>query len=201
MARKRMKAEERRGHIADVATKLFAKHGFSGVTTRQIAQAAKVNEALLYKHFPNKEKLYTEIIKRKLEEQGDFLDPRMLEGDDDERIIRYIVETFIQSIGKEKAFMRLMLFSGLEDHRLSTEFLERRIGQVMPHIAKYFGRRVASGAFRKIDPRIAMRALIGMVLHYLLTLEIFKMPEAMRVTEEEAIDGFGRVFLEGVRAR
>lgn len=201
MARKRMKAEERKGRIADVATRLFAKRGFSGVTTRQIAQAAKVNEALLYRHFPNKEALYTEIIKRKLEEQGDFLDPKMLEGEDDYEIIRYIVETFIERIGKEKTFMRLMLFSGLEDHRLSTEFLEKRIGKVMPHIVRYFGRRVASGAFRKIDPRIAMRALIGMVMHYLLTLEIFEMPEAMRISNEEAIDGFGKVFLEGVRAR
>ncbi len=196
-----MTAEERRAQIAKGATRLFARHGFSGVTTRQIAKAAGINEALLYRHFPNKEALYTEIIKRKLEEQGDFLDPKMLEGEDDYGILKYIIGTFIDRISEDKSFLRLMLFSGLEDHRLSTEFLGRRIGDVMPHIAGYFVRRMESGAFRRIDPRIAMRALVGMIMHYILSTEIFEMPEAMRVSKEEAIEGFGRVFLEGVRAR
>jgi hypothetical protein len=71
----------------------------------------------------------------------------------------------------------------------------------MPHIAKYFERRMASGAFKRIDPRIAMRALVGMLMHYLLTVEVFEMPKAMHITEEEAIDGFGKIFLEGVKAR
>jgi TetR/AcrR family transcriptional regulator len=199
--RRRMTADERRSQIARAATRLFARHGFSGVTTRQIADAAGVNEALLYRHFPNKEALYTEIIKRKLEEQGGFLDPAMLEGEDDDKIMKYIITAFIDQISGDKAFMRLMLFSGLEDHRLSTEFLGRRIGDVVPHVARYFARRIESGAFRRIDPRIAMRALVGMVIHFILSNEIFKMPEAMRVTREEAIEGFGKVFLEGVRAR
>lgn len=196
-----MTAEGRRAQIAKAATRLFAKHGFSGVTTRQIAKAAKINEALLYKHFPDKEALYTEIIKLKLKEQGRFIDPERLQGDDDRKILKYIITLFIDMISADKAFMRLMLFSGLEDHRLSTEFLNRRIGDVMPHIARYFGRRMESGAFRRMDPRIAIRALVGMVIHYVLSNEIFKMPEAMRVSKEEAIDGFGRVFLEGVRAK
>ncbi len=201
MTRKRMTAEERKGCIADAATRLFARHGFAGVTTRQIARAAKVNEALLYRHFPTKEALYGEIIRRKLEQQGDFIDFNKLEGEDDSEIIRYIIETFLDRVGREKDFMRLMLFSGLEDRRLSTEFLERRIGQVMPYITKYFERRMASGAFKRIDTRIAMRALVGMLMHYLLTVEVFEMPKAMRISEEEAIDGFGKIFLEGVRAR
>jgi TetR/AcrR family transcriptional regulator len=196
-----MTAEERRTQIAKAATRLFAKYGFSGVTTRQIADAAGVNEALLYRHFPNKEALYTEIIKRKIEEQGGFLDPAKLGGEDDREIMKYIITAFIDQISGDKNFMRLMLFSGLEDHRLSTEFLGRRIGDVMPQIARYFERRMESGAFCRIDPRIAMRALVGMVIHYILSNEIFKMPEAMRISREEAIDGFGKVFLEGVRAR
>jgi hypothetical protein len=40
-----------------------------------------------------------------------------------------------------------------------------------------------------------------MVLHYIMSTEIFDLPEAMRISKEEAIDGFGKVFLEGVRAR
>lgn len=198
---KRLSADERREKIAKAATQLFAKRGFSGVTTREIARAAKVNEALLYRHFPNKEDLYTEIIKHKIAEQGDFIDEAMLSSGDDIAILSYIARTFMEMVGEDHTFMRLMFFSALEDHSLSTIFFEKRVGQLFPHLVKYFERRMQDGAFRKMDPRIAVRAFIGMIMHYILTTEIFKLPKAMGVAAEEAVQGFTDIFLEGVRTR
>src|SRR6185503_3576029 len=40
---------------------LFARKGFASTTTKELAEAAGVSEALLYKHFPSKESLYSEI--------------------------------------------------------------------------------------------------------------------------------------------
>ena len=42
---------------------LFAQKGYNGTSVRDIARAANVSEALLYKHFPSKEKLYDEILR------------------------------------------------------------------------------------------------------------------------------------------
>ncbi len=201
MKRKRLTADERRGQIAEAATKLFALNGFQGVTTRQIAKAAKVNEALLYKYFPNKKALYAEIIGRKLAYDGAIINPSLLEGEDDRAILKRIIEGFITAVSRDKSFMRLMLFSGLEDKSLSTEFLEQRVGQVVPCIMDYFNRRIESGAFRRCDPRVAIRALVGMVMHYLVSKEIFRIPEFLDVSEEAAVDGFADIFLEGVRVR
>ncbi|MBN1283152.1 MAG: TetR/AcrR family transcriptional regulator [Proteobacteria bacterium] len=198
---KRMTAEDRREQIARAAAALFARYGFSGVTTREIAKAAKVNEALLYRHFPTKEDLYTEIIRHKIAEQGDFIDDAMLSAGDDAAILSYIARTFVEVVGDDHTFIRLLLFSALEDHKLSTIFFDKRVGSVFPHLARYFERRTAEGAFRRMDPRIAVRAFVGMIMHYILTTEIFKMPEGMRVDREEAIMGFTNIFMEGVRAR
>lgn len=56
-----MSAEERREAILDAALPLFARDGRNGVTTKQVAEAAGVSEALLYKHFSGKDELYTEM--------------------------------------------------------------------------------------------------------------------------------------------
>ena len=56
-----MSADERRAAIVKAVLPLFARQGFSNTTTRQLAEAAGVSEALLYKHFPSKESLYAEI--------------------------------------------------------------------------------------------------------------------------------------------
>jgi len=54
--------EERRRSIIKAARPLFAEKGFHGTSIREIAQAAEVSEALIYKHFPSKEALYDELL-------------------------------------------------------------------------------------------------------------------------------------------
>jgi AcrR family transcriptional regulator len=58
----RMNAEERKQAIINAAKPLFAKKGFNGVSVRDIAKAADVSEALLYRHFPSKEAMYKDIL-------------------------------------------------------------------------------------------------------------------------------------------
>jgi AcrR family transcriptional regulator len=62
MAALRMDGEERRKAIVAAALPLFAKKGFVGTTTREIAAAAGVSEALVFRHFPTKAALYAEIV-------------------------------------------------------------------------------------------------------------------------------------------
>jgi AcrR family transcriptional regulator len=56
-----MTAKDRKLAIVKAALPLFARKGFAETTTRELAHAAGVSEPLLYKHFPSKEALYTEI--------------------------------------------------------------------------------------------------------------------------------------------
>ncbi|CAM2005449.1 helix-turn-helix domain-containing protein [Acanthopleuribacter pedis] len=57
----RLSAEQRRNSIIAAALPLFSYQGFNGTTTKQIAEKAGVSEALLYRHFPSKEHLFSEI--------------------------------------------------------------------------------------------------------------------------------------------
>jgi len=61
MIKRRMTANDRKLAIIKAALPLFARQGFAETTTRDLARAAGVSEPLLYKHFPSKEALYTEI--------------------------------------------------------------------------------------------------------------------------------------------
>lgn len=63
MAIIRLDAEGRRRSIVAAALPLFARKGFARTTTREIAEAAEVSEALVFKHFPSKAALYEEILR------------------------------------------------------------------------------------------------------------------------------------------
>lgn len=61
MVKKRLSAEERKMAILKAAVPLFASQGFNGTTTKQLADAAQVSEALLYKYFPSKQEIYRSL--------------------------------------------------------------------------------------------------------------------------------------------
>jgi AcrR family transcriptional regulator len=59
----RLKAPQRREQLIDVATKIFAKWGYTATTTAAIADAAGVTEPILYRHFKSKQELFIAITR------------------------------------------------------------------------------------------------------------------------------------------
>lgn len=57
-----MTGDLRRELILSAAKQRFARNGFAGTTTKSVAAAASISEALLFKHFPTKAALYAEIL-------------------------------------------------------------------------------------------------------------------------------------------
>src|SRR5258707_1128849 len=55
----KLSSEDRRAAIIKAVRRVFAEKGFDGTTTRELAEAAGISEGLLFKHFPNKEALFT----------------------------------------------------------------------------------------------------------------------------------------------
>lgn len=64
----RLSADERREQIIDAARRVFEQSGFDGARTRDLAAAAGVNEALLYRHFGSKEELFEAAVAAPLED-------------------------------------------------------------------------------------------------------------------------------------
>ncbi len=95
----RINAEERRQRIIEAAKPLFADNGFNGTSIRDIANAADVSNALLYKHFPSKEAMYEEILG-----YADYLIPKIKQKFE---ILETSTETLVFMC---YAFYRLILF-------------------------------------------------------------------------------------------
>lgn len=70
MKRKRISGADRRSSILDAARSVFAERGYEGAKTQQIAAAAKVSEALVYRHFPSKSALYRAVLRQLIREQN-----------------------------------------------------------------------------------------------------------------------------------
>jgi TetR/AcrR family transcriptional regulator len=201
MVFKRLTAPERRQQIANIAATLFARRGFDGVTTREIARRARVSEAILFRHFPTKEALYTEIIDQKIRMRPEDVDLAAAEAEEDAEVFRGVARMMIEEVEQDDTFLRLMLYSALEDHRLASVFLKSRTSLLFDHLSAYIARRMRDGAFKAMKPQIAVRAFVGMVFHFIMLQVLFRVPKRFAVSKREAIDRFVEIFLDGMRRK
>jgi AcrR family transcriptional regulator len=152
MAHTRLDSDERRQAIVEAAVPLFARKGFSGATTRELAEAAGVSEALLYRHFPSKQLLYSEILQQ-VGCQGDPALEKLASLPASSATLvcmtRFMVWRFLAGSEAERADLdprlRLVLHSCLEDGAYARELFEAVSAQVMPFFTASFDAAVAAG--------------------------------------------------------
>src|SRR6185369_479278 len=103
---------DRRQDILAAAMELFAKNGFRGTTTRDLATHAEVNEAIIFRHFHNKQELYSAILEHKAGEDREShfeeLDRLASEGDD-EKFFQFLGRKFLEKHESDMTFMRLLM--------------------------------------------------------------------------------------------
>src|SRR4030095_12300694 len=168
----RMAAEDRRHQILHVAVKLFSQRGFGGTTTKEIAQAAGVSEAMVFRHYATKQELYTAILDHKAC-SGDRMNPEemvaeALKQKDDRAVFEQLALGALEHHETDPEFQRLLLHSALERHELAEMFFEKFLRRVYQLLGAYITERQRDGAMVKVDPPIIVRAFIGMIIHHSL---------------------------------
>jgi AcrR family transcriptional regulator len=199
----RMTAGARKRQIVDVAIRLFSEKGFRGTTTKEIALAAGVNEAIIFRHFATKKDLYSAILDQKACSQDvqnidAFVDDNMLRKDD-RAVFEAIAMHILDSNECDDSFMRLFLYSALERHELADMFYRNQITFRYRRLSSYIEQRVKDGAFREVDPMTATCAFIGMVV-YLAQLHKFYGRELLNISNQEAAQRYTDIFFGGMLA-
>ncbi|MBS1812684.1 MAG: TetR/AcrR family transcriptional regulator [Acidobacteria bacterium] len=200
-----MTAENRRQQIIDVAIRLFSQKGFRGTTTKEIALAAGVNEAIIFRHFATKRDLYSAIIDQKacatemVAKQAEVA--KAIEQRNDRKLFETLAMHILESHDNDDTFMRLMFYSALEGHELSDMFFRNQVAERYREIATYIKERIHEGAFRKVDPNIAVRAFFGMVIHHAQTKRFFNQSlgdQKSTFSNRIAAERFTDLFLAGI---
>ncbi|MGH7830949.1 MAG: TetR/AcrR family transcriptional regulator, partial [Candidatus Binatia bacterium] len=118
----RLSAEERRQAIIRAVQGIFAEKGFDGTTTRELARAAGVSEALLYKHFPSKESLYSAMLEHCARGPGLLEYKRILALEPSTStlilLVHFLIAYFARdcfAVAEKEALNRLAVRSLLED--------------------------------------------------------------------------------------
>ena len=201
MARKRMSGEERREQIISSAVELFAAHGFAGVTTRSIATGAGISEAMIYKHFSGKEELYDAVIMCYANVIAERIKKifAVQEGDYREKMVN-TARAFIDFISNDQKIMRVMLYSGLQDHPFAEKYF-RAIGfKVFSIIQDAITKAQQEGKVRNdVDAQYCTLLFFGTVVYYNLAKKLILKRVFTDVDDERFIEHLDKVFFNGIK--
>src|SRR5260370_29745465 len=116
----RLPASDRRRQLVETALDFFSRKGFGGTTTKEIAAAAGVTEAIIFRHFPTKQDLYNAVL------DHHHNSPQLAEcvaqwktymdRNDDEALVRDIIEKIIEAYRCDLPVHRFLRFPALQGH-------------------------------------------------------------------------------------
>jgi TetR/AcrR family transcriptional regulator len=198
----RMPAGDRRRQLLDAALELFSRKGFGGTTTKEIAAAAGVTEAIIFRHFASKQALYTAVLDSKAEscEHEEWLAEiqKHMDRNDDAGVLRTFAAAVLASYRDDARFERILLFAALEGHEHGLAHHRQFATPIFELFRDYIARRQREGAVRDYDPGLVIVAIAGMAQTYGIYTEFFGF-KTLQIDDAEVTDTFTNIMLRGIR--
>jgi len=159
-----------RAAILRAAAEEFAEHGIAGARTEAIAREARVNKALLYYYFKDKETLYGAVLDNAFSGLKATVF-RVLDSDlpPRKKIMTY-VGTYFDFIASNQVYPKLMqreMMRAREGHSPHIEKLVKNYSQpIFARVSELLRKGIAEGEFRKIDPAHFIPSMVAMIIFY-----------------------------------
>jgi len=170
--------EESRAAILSAAVSEFGDYGIAGARTDRIARAARVNKALLYYYFKDKDALYAAVLDHVFSGMRERVLP-ILESDLEprEKLMRYVGAYFDYIAANplfprvvQSEWMRVGMHGSPQIFRIAREYfapIHYRMSQLLREGAD-------KGQLRRLNPMDFIPSLVGIVIFYFSTATAMK---------------------------
>lgn len=169
--RKRVDAATRRQLILDAAAGLFLHQPYQDVTTKALADAAGVSEALVFQHFGSKRDLYAAVVQLAVDDVTRHLTDTFtaiaeLPEVTEERLEEIFAVSLAFWFAEPDVVRSFLTEQKAEDarHAFYRVVLEQE-ATLLPVLE----RARARGVLPDVDPRVLLRALVGQTLVFVVT--------------------------------
>ena len=167
----RRRPQDRPDEILSAAMQVFADRGLAGARVEDIAAAAGISKGTLYLYFKGKEELFKEAVRAQLRRILEGLSAAAPPGEPAARLARFM-EAYWSHL-RRPAFGKLYRLVLGELHQfpeLRRFYSEEVSGRVMALTGEIVSAGVASGTFREVDPAVASRMVVGLMIQHAVWL-------------------------------
>lgn len=194
-----MNAEQR---ILEAALKVFASEGYTGATTRKIAEEANVAEVTLFRKFRSKENLLKEVLNnnRTVFSSLDVLF-QVQKDVDFETELRILGKNVAKAMkdrkkdNKTHMFMHMLFEEGRRRPEVA-EALSHCLQMNIKPLSEYFELQTKNGKMRNINSRSAALTFVSYFVYTSLLRDVFG--DSFLGDNDEEIERFIDIFTKGI---
>jgi AcrR family transcriptional regulator len=195
--------EERRTAILEAALRVWAKRGFDGTSVAEVAREAGLTKGTLYLYFPSKQSLLEEALRRYSLRPDVEAGLARLRGLPLGDVVRGLVAVTWRGLEARRELAGVLLRELPNHPEEARRFLEQVILPLNQLLADYLREVLPPERAARLDPVVAARSLLGMVLVFFVSQEVLGGAELLPIPEERILATIAELFLrgaEGVRA-
>lgn len=155
-----------RAAILAAARIVFARRGYEGASTREVAEIARVNNAMIYYHFHDKQQMYRAVLASAFSEYDRIWDhPVFSSNASSRKKIQTYIEGFIRFQRSNDEIRRIMTveFASCRDNY--QWIADEHFSHSYERLAELLRASMRSGELRRADPSLAIPCLVGMISH------------------------------------
>ncbi len=167
LTRKEREFLRHKAEVMHVARDLFAKNGFHNVTMHDIAREAEFSVGKIYKFFPNKEELYTEMVLEKAAEFNSANKKAIAGGKDPMESISAAIKAKVKVLTDNAEYLRIYLYetqgAGFNMRASLEAPIKKKYDEYLQRVAGVFKEGIKKGLFRTGDSYYYALALDGII--------------------------------------
>lgn len=157
------RGERRRREITDVATSLFAAHGYHPTSVTDIVDGIGVGKGVFYWYFASKEELFRQIL---VDGQRDLRHAQRQAVADEPDPVRRIeagIRAAVTWLDDNRDLFLLLEFARTEERfaPLIRQGEDQAVADALPHVKA----GIAAGMIRRADPLVLTQAIFGVTQH------------------------------------
>jgi AcrR family transcriptional regulator len=157
---------DKREDILDVAERLFAEQGFEAVSVREISKAADINIAMVSYYFGSKEKLYEDVINRKLI-STELIRNKILEKASPKEALFAFIDFFVDRFMENRQFHNLIFRElALQQRKKMPEFITEKLYRNFSTISEVINKGIEAKEFKSVDADMTVMTIIGIIKTY-----------------------------------
>jgi TetR/AcrR family transcriptional regulator len=152
-----------RSEILRAAAQTFASHGLEGARTDAIAEAAKVNKALLFYHFKTKNALFSAVVEYAMGDVHRSLIDLLSSPAPPQQIVVQYLDRFFEAISSSPHLGYLIHRAIMTDSKLAERLAQKYFVPRFRKLVALIERGVREGDFRQVDAfqtALSLNALI-----------------------------------------
>jgi AcrR family transcriptional regulator len=184
----RRRPAERPEEILSAALEVFADDGLAGARVSDIAARAGISKGTLYLYFNSKEELFREAIRTRVANLLASLSSAAPPGEPKERLARFIDALWSDLQCPRFAKLHRLIQAELHHFPELARFYATEIsGKVTSLIAEIVAEGVEAGVFRDVEPYVAARMVMGLLVQHAVWAHRREIYSHLRGRNEEVL--------------